>query len=94
MTPVEKPVQAKCSHGSTCPHVEEAAEIAVKKVFAILGVNIDDPEKVEEFRMDLRFGRSLRRASDKGLMTAVGLLVTGLGLAMYYGLMQKLGGHQ
>lgn len=93
MAPADKPIQAKCSHGSDCPHVEEAAEIAVKKVFAILGVNVDDPEKVEEFRMDLRSAKTLRRASDRGFLTAVGLVVTGLGIALWYGLVQKLGGH-
>jgi hypothetical protein len=36
---------------------QEAADRAVKKVFAILGVNIDEPKEVEDFREDLRFGR-------------------------------------
>jgi O-acetyl-ADP-ribose deacetylase (regulator of RNase III) len=54
-----------------CPHAQESADRAVKKVFAILGVDIDDPEKVEEFRMDLRFGRSMRRAADRGVDGAI-----------------------
>lgn len=48
-----------------CPHADESAERAVKKVFAILGVNIDDPQSIEEFRQDLRFGARLRRISDR-----------------------------
>ena len=34
-----------------------AADRAVKRVFSILGVDIDRPESIEEFRADLRFGR-------------------------------------
>ncbi len=33
-----------------CPQAEQAADHAVRKVFAILGVDIDKPESVEEFR--------------------------------------------
>ena len=33
-----------------CPHVAEAADTAVKKVFAILGVDVDVPKEVEQFR--------------------------------------------
>jgi hypothetical protein len=35
----------------------------VKKVFAILGVDIDRPESVEEFREDLRFGKRMRKGN-------------------------------
>lgn len=58
-----------------CPHAEKSAEIAVKKVFAILGVDIDKPEAVEEFRVNLRFGASLRRGADKGWLIVVGSVV-------------------
>ena len=50
-----------------------AAKIAVQNVFAILGVDIDDPRQVEEFRQDLRFGGRLRRAADKGFMMSLGV---------------------
>jgi hypothetical protein len=76
-----------------CPHAQESADRAVKKVFAILGVDIDDPEKVEEFRMDLRFGRSMRRAADRGIMAMVGLVVAGLMAALWAGVIAKVGGH-
>ena len=75
-----------------CPHARESAELAVKKVFAILGVDIDDPEKVEEFRMDLRFGRSMRRAADRGLIAFVGLVAISLGAALWAGIVQKVHG--
>lgn len=58
---------------------DKAADAAVKKVFAILGVDIDVPKDVEEFRENLRFGASLRRAADRGSMAVVGAVaVTGL----------------
>ena len=41
-----------------CPHAAEAADTAVKKVFAILGVDVDVPKEVEQFRENLRFGIS------------------------------------
>ena len=76
-----------------CPHANEAAELAVKKVFAILGVNIDDPEKVEAFREDLRFGKTLRRAADRGLMAFIGILVISIAAALWAGIVQKITGH-
>lgn len=71
-----------------------AADKAVKKVFAILGVDIDKPESVEEFREDLRFGRRLRRAADHGFLAIVGLLVVALGAAVWAGIVAKINGGQ
>jgi hypothetical protein len=45
----------------TKPECAEIADRAVRKTFAILGVNIDNPESVEEFRQDLRFGKGCVR---------------------------------
>lgn len=73
-----------------CPHLEASAQLAVKKVFAILGVDIDDPEKVEEFRMDLRFGRTMRKASDKGLMALVVMIAIAMGAALWAGMVAKI----
>jgi len=64
----------------------------VKKVFAILGVDIDKPESVEEFREDLRFGKRMRKAADHGFLALVGLVVVGLGAVVWAGVMSKLGG--
>lgn len=71
---------------------EEAAEHAVKRVFAILGVDIDKPESVEEFRADLRFGKKMRKAADHGTMAFVAVAVTGMCYAFYAGILSKLGG--
>lgn len=75
------------------PTCQEAADRAVKKVFAILGVDVDKPESVEEFREDLRFGKRMRRAADHGLLALVGLVVIGLGAAVWAGIVSKVGGH-
>jgi hypothetical protein len=73
------------------PMCQEAADRAVKKVFAILGVDIDKPESVEEFREDLRFGKRLRKAADHGTMVLVGFLLIGLASAVWFGIQAKLG---
>ena len=75
-----------------CPHAEESAERAVRKVFAILGVDVDKPESVEEFREDLRFGKKLRRAADHGLLAMIGLGVIGIGAALWAGIVAKVQG--
>ena len=74
------------------PNCQEAADRAVKKVFAILGVDIDKPESVEEFREDLRFGKRMRKAADHGFLALVGLFVVGLGAIIWAGIIAKLGG--
>ena len=68
---------------------EDAADRAVKKVFAILGVDIHKPESVEEFREDLRFGRKLRKLADHGTLVIVGLLFTGLAWAVFEGFISR-----
>jgi hypothetical protein len=73
---------------------QEAADRAVKKVFAILGVDIDKPESVEEFREDLRFGRRMRKAADHGTLAIVGLVIVGLGAAVWSGVVAQVAGHK
>ena len=71
---------------------DEAADKAVRKVFAILGVNIDNPESVEEFREDLRFGRKLRKMADHGTLALIGLLAIGIGAVLWAGIVSKIKG--
>lgn len=66
--------------------IDESVDRAVSKVFAILGVDVNNPESIENFREDLRFGRKLRRASDKGWVAIVGLVAVGLALATWEGI--------
>lgn len=82
-------------HGQ-CSQVSAAADIAVKRTFAILGVDIDDPKGVEEFRQDLRFGSTLRRASERGFsvmwITMISAVVGGTLSLLYLGLKAKMSG--
>lgn len=78
---------------AVCPHVEDAAEKAVRKVFAILGVDITKPESVEEFREDLRFGKRLRKAADQGALALMGVLVAALAAAVWAGITSMIRGH-
>ena len=78
-------------------HVNETREIAdrvadtaVKKVFAILGVNVDNPESVEEFRADLRFGKKLRKLADHSVLAAAGAVATGMLVLFVAGLLQAI----
>ena len=79
--------EAFCSIGERVS--EESADKAVKKVFAILGVDINKPESVEEFREDLRFGKKLRKLADHGVFVLVALLFTGLAWAALDGMISK-----
>jgi len=75
-------------------HVERSAELAVKRVFAILGVDIDKPKEVEEFRENLRFGATLRRAADKGFLAMV-IIIAGAIVAMAWaGILSEFGIHK
>lgn len=73
-----------------CPYAEQAAERAVRKVFAVLGVDIDKPDQVEEFREDLRFGRNLRRDAKHGRLAIVGVICAAIMLAVWYGIKASL----
>jgi len=78
------------AHDASCLPADvvsnRAADRAAKKVFAILGVDIDRPESVEEFRADLRFGRNLRRVTGHGIL-AFGAVVAGaIAVAIWSGI--------
>ena len=76
------------------PTCQEAADRAVKKVFAILGVDVDKPESVEEFREDLRFGKKMRKAADHGFLALMGVLAAAAMAAVWAGIVLKIsGGH-
>lgn len=77
-------------HEDGCRWADEAAERAVKKTFAILGVDIGNPESVETFREDLRFGKTLRKYTNKGIGAFVVALVCFLFAALMLGLREKL----
>lgn len=71
----------------------KVAKAAIKEVFFLLGVNVDDPKDVEEFRKDLRFGGTMRRRADKGVMLLIGAIVTMLVGFLGTGLWESLKSH-
>lgn len=73
-------------------YAEQAADKAVHKTFAILGVDLDDPEALENFREDLRFGKRMRKAADNGLMTAVSVLTGSILIALWIGIIAQVRG--
>jgi len=72
----------------------DLANQAVKKTFAILGVDIDKPESVEEFREDLRFGKKLRKAADHGVLAMVGFIFVAIAAATWIGIVEKINPHK
>lgn len=75
-----------------CKYSDDAAERAVKRVFAVLGVDIEDPQQVAEFQQDLRFGRLMRCAANKGFIAVVVLAATAIGVATWAGIVGKVTG--
>lgn len=86
----ENPEQHEGERRKRCSHAEDAADSAVRKTFAILGVDIDKPAEVKDFQESLRFGDKLRKAADKGVTVFVVVLVTSMAAAMWLGLVEKI----
>jgi hypothetical protein len=75
-----------------CELATAAAEKAVKKTFAILGVDIERPEQVSDFQESLRFGDKLRKAADRGIVVFIAAMVTALLAALWVGIKSKVAG--
>ena len=77
-----------------CPSENEVIEVAVdkavKKTFAILGVDVDRPESVEEFREDLRFGKAMRKYASHGFLAFIAVVFAGLAGSIWYGIVEKI----
>jgi hypothetical protein len=82
--------QEACRMQSDCPHAIESAELAVKKVFAILGVDIDSPKEIEEFRQNLRFGAVMKRATDRGILAIAAAIGVAIMAAIWAGIVQAV----
>lgn len=76
----------------TKPECIEIADRAVKKTFAILGVDIDNPASIEEFRQDLRFGKRLRKIADHGTLAFFGAVAVAIAAAIWVGITQSIKG--
>lgn len=62
--------------------VDRAVERSTRKVFAILGVDLDEPDDVEAFRKDLRFAQRIRELSEKGLTAVIVAALSAIGYAI------------
>lgn len=76
-----------------CIAAEAAADTAVKKTFAILGVDIEDPQQVKRFQDSLRFSEKLNNIADKSATTFVLALVMASVAALLLGIKTKLLGN-
>jgi hypothetical protein len=85
-----------CDQNPSCHRIEivskEAADRAVKRVFAILGVDVDKPSEVEDFREDLRFGRKMRKVADHGVFAFFALVAAAFAAAVWTGITTRLTG--
>ena len=80
MTPPERCKGPECLDSAyTCIHlekaVEKAVESAVHKVFALLGVDVNVPKEVEDFRRSLRVGQNIRTIMTTTLSILLGGVV-------------------
>lgn len=73
-----------------CELAEMAAERAVERVFAHLGVDVNNPESVASFQDDLRFGRRLRKSSEHGTLAFIALVASAIGYALFLGITTSL----
>lgn len=86
---------------STCPSpacrepefaAHAAAEKAVRQVFAIMGVDVENPSQVEEFREGLRFGRAMLRMANRGVLAFIVVAAGGAAAAIWLGIKIKIAG--
>lgn len=79
-------------HGTGCEFANVAADRAVRKTFAILGVDVDRPEQVRDFQESLRFGDKLRKAADRGHLAFIAVAAASLAAALWLGIVAKIKG--
>jgi len=65
----------KCPYPS-CTAGEVSAEHAVRRVFAILGVNIDEPKEVAAFQDTVKFAGRLNKILDRSVLAFFVALAT------------------
>jgi len=74
----------------SCQKPDDAAEKAVKRVFSIFGVDVDVPKDVEKFRAGLRFGESMHKLANRGLMTVVVVFSAAIAASLMAGVLYKV----
>ena len=71
-----------------------AADRAVRQVFAKLGVDVNSPHELEEFRQDMRFSHAARTLAGHGVLALVGAITTALAAAIWIGVVSAIRGGQ
>lgn len=71
--------------------VTDAAHLAVKTAFGHMGVNVEVPAELENFRNDLRFGGVFRSAVSKSFFALVAAIFGGIGLSLWLTFKDQLG---
>jgi uncharacterized coiled-coil protein SlyX len=69
----------------------QAVDMAVKKAFGHLGVDIDDPKDLQVFRDDLRFGGVFRSAATKSFYAMLLAIFGGIGLSLWMAFKDQFG---
>lgn len=68
----------------------KAAKTAVKEVFYMLGINVNNAADVERFREDLRLASKLRTVADRVVMLALTSGAAAIGIAAWYAIANHL----
>jgi len=72
-----------------CVVPEQAAEAAVKRAFEVLGVDINNPQQLEEFRKNLWFGGMVRKSFEKGMIATISAFILAVILAGLYSIFKQ-----
>lgn len=83
---------AVCQYAAAESAATDAAKQAVREVFYLLGVDVDNPKQVEEFRKSLRFSDELRKLSERGKIIFVAAFTTFIAGALWIGFKSKIVG--
>lgn len=72
--------------------INAAAQKAVRDVFFVLGVDVNDPESVREFQSDMQFARQMRKILGHGVFAAIGALAVAAGAFVWSAILRAIGG--
>ena len=68
-----------------------AVDLAVRRAFGHMGVDVDDPKDLQTFRDDLRFGGVFRSAAAKSFFALIAALFGGIGLSVWMAFKDQFG---
>lgn len=68
-----------------------AVDLAVRRAFGHMGVDIDNPKDLQTFRDDIRFGGVFRSAATKSFFALVAALFGGIGLSIWMAFKDQFG---